>query len=65
MVVHAFNPRSQEAEADDLYEFGANLVYGGLQVYKTARATERNPVWKEKKKTLKSSNNIPKVHQSQ
>jgi hypothetical protein len=40
-VLHAFNPSTWEAEAGRS-EFEANLVY--RVNYRTARATQRNPV---------------------
>jgi hypothetical protein len=47
VVVHAFNPSTLEAES----EFEASLVYKVSS--RTARATQRNPVWREKKKKKK------------
>jgi hypothetical protein len=40
--VHGFNPSIQEAEAEDLCEFEASLVYRVTS--RTARAMQRNPV---------------------
>lgn len=37
MVVHSFNPRTQEAEVTDLCEFKTNLVY--IMSSRTAIAT--------------------------
>ena len=48
MVVHTFDPRTQEAEAGGS-EFEASLVYTVSS--KTAKATQRNPVLKKKNKT--------------
>jgi hypothetical protein len=48
-VAHAFNPSTQEAERGRWSsEFEASLVYRVSA--RTARATQRNPVWKNKKK---------------
>jgi hypothetical protein len=44
VVAYAFNPSTQEAEADRSLEFEASLVYGVSS--RTARATQRNPVSK-------------------
>jgi hypothetical protein len=44
--VHAFNPSSRDAEAGDLCEFEASLVY--RMSSRTARATQKNPVLKNK-----------------
>ena len=49
VVVHTFNPSTREAEAGDLCEFEASLVYRASST--TARATQRNPVSKKKNKT--------------
>jgi hypothetical protein len=48
MVVHAFNPSTQKAEAGGFLEFEASLVYKVNS--RTARATQRNPVLKNQKK---------------
>ena len=48
MVVHAFNPRTQEGRGRQISEFKANLVY--KVSFRTARATQRNPVSKKKQK---------------
>lgn len=37
-VAHVFNPSTQMAEAGDLCEFEASLVY--VVIYRTARATQ-------------------------
>ena len=42
MMAHAFNPRTLELE---LCEVEASLVY--IVGYRTARATQRNPVLKQ------------------
>ena len=47
MVAHAFNPSTWEAEAGGS-EFEASLVYRVSS--RTARATQRNPVSKNRKK---------------
>jgi hypothetical protein len=47
VVAHAFNPSTQEAEAGG-FEFEASLVYRVSS--RTARATQRNPVSKNKNK---------------
>jgi hypothetical protein len=51
VVVHAFNPSTWEAEAGGFSEFEASLVYRVRS--KTARATQRNPVWKKKSQNPK------------
>ena len=49
MVVHTFNPSTWEAETGRfLSEFKASLVYKVSS--RTARAIQRNPVLKKKKK---------------
>jgi hypothetical protein len=65
MVVHAFNPSTQEAEAEGqrgrgrgrgrrISEFEASLVYKVSS--RTARAIQRNPVFKNKnKQTIKNN----------
>ncbi|EGW03461.1 hypothetical protein I79_021062 [Cricetulus griseus] len=40
MLVHSFNPSTQEAEAGGSLEFKANLVY--RTSFMTSRATQRN-----------------------
>jgi hypothetical protein len=49
MVAHAFNPSTQEAEAEGrwIFEFEANLVYEVSS--RTVRDTQRNPVSKQNK----------------
>lgn len=48
MVVHAFNPSTQEAEAGGVCEFWASPVYKAS--FRTAREViERNPVSKKQK----------------
>jgi hypothetical protein len=47
VVAHTFNPRTQEAEAGGS-QFKASLVYRVGS--RTARATQRNPVWKNQNK---------------
>jgi hypothetical protein len=49
VVVHTFNPSTWEAEAGGFSEFEASLVYKVSS--RTARATQRNPVSKNKNKT--------------
>jgi hypothetical protein len=51
MVGHAFNPSTREAEAGG-FEFEGSLVYRVSS--RTATATQRNPVWKTKKKKRKT-----------
>jgi hypothetical protein len=51
MVAHAFNPSTWEAEAGGFSEFEASLVYRVSS--RTARATQRNPVSKNKQKKKK------------
>jgi hypothetical protein len=48
VVVHTFNPSTWEAEAGGSLEFEASLVYRVSS--RTARATQKNPVSKKKKK---------------
>jgi hypothetical protein len=50
-MVHDFNPSTWEAEAGKISEFEASLVYRVSS--RTARATQRNPVSKNKNKTKK------------
>jgi hypothetical protein len=47
--VHAFNPSTWEAEAGEISEFEASLVY--RMSSRTARAIQKNPVSKNKTKT--------------
>jgi hypothetical protein len=53
VVAHAFNPSTLEAEGRgrQISEFEASLVYRVSS--RTARATQRNPVLKNKKQTNK------------
>jgi hypothetical protein len=44
VVVHSFNPSTWEAEARQIFEFEASLVYKVSS--RTARAVQRNPVSK-------------------
>ena len=46
-MVHVFNPRNWEAEAGGFLEFQASPVY--RVSFRTARATQKNPVLKNKK----------------
>ena len=48
MVAHAFSPRTQKAVGWQISEFEASLVYKVSS--RTARAIQRNPVSKKKKK---------------
>jgi hypothetical protein len=52
VVAYAFNPSSWEAETD-LREFEASLVY--RMSSSEAKATERNPVLKNKNKQTKNT----------
>jgi hypothetical protein len=56
MVAHAFNPSTQEAEAGGFLEFEASLVYRVSS--RTARAIQRNPVLKKKKKVRKEETQL-------
>jgi hypothetical protein len=56
VVAHAFNPSTQEAEAGWISEFEASLVYRVSS--RKARATQRNPVWKNQKKKKKKKKNL-------
>ena len=49
VVVHAFNPSTREAEAGGFLSSRPSLVYKVSS--RTARATQRNPVSKKKKKS--------------
>ena len=49
VVTHAFHPSIWEAEAADLCEFEASLVYRGSS-RTGSKATQRNPVSNKKKK---------------
>jgi hypothetical protein len=53
-VAPAFNPSTQEERQAELCEFEDNLAYKGSS--KTARATHRNPVLKNKIKQIKQTN---------
>ena len=53
MVVHAFNPSSQEGRSRQISEFEASLVY--KVSFRTARATQRNPVSKKRKEKQKQN----------
>lgn len=46
MVAHTFNPRTWEAKASKSHEFETNLIFRVSS--RTCRATERNPVLKNK-----------------
>ena len=48
MVAHAFNPSTQEVRGRWISELEASLVY--KVNFRTARATQRNPVSKKKQK---------------
>ena len=48
MVAHVVAPSTREAEAGGFLEFEASLVYRVR--FRTARATQRNPVSKNQKK---------------
>jgi hypothetical protein len=61
VVAHAFNPSTWEAEAGRISEFKARLVYKVSS--RTARATQRNSVSKNKK-TKKRKKERKKVSQS-
>jgi hypothetical protein len=52
MVAHAFNPSTREAEAGGFSEFEASLVYRVSS--RTARATQRSPVLKNKTRQNKT-----------
>jgi len=54
VTVHTFDPSTQEAKAADLCWFEASLVYGASS--RTARATQRNPVLKNKATQRKKKN---------
>jgi hypothetical protein len=51
VAAHAFDPSTREAEAGGFLEFEASLVYRVSS--RTARATQRNPVLKNKTKNKK------------
>jgi hypothetical protein len=52
VVAHAFNPSTREAEASGKQASGFQSSFEASLVYivssRTARATQRNPVWKKK-----------------
>ena len=50
MVVHAFNPSTQEAQAGDCYEFEASLVY--IESPRPAKYTQWDPVSSAKKQFM-------------
>ena len=50
VLAHTFNHSTQEAEAGDLCEFKASLVY--RVSYRTAKATQWNPASKNKTKQI-------------
>ena len=52
MVVPTFNPRTQEAEACDFYEFKASLVYR-VSSRTGSKATEKPCLEKQNKQTKK------------
>jgi hypothetical protein len=58
MVVHAFNPSSQEGRSRQISEFEASLVYKVSS--RTARATQRNPVSKKTKQNKTKQNKTNK-----
>jgi hypothetical protein len=45
VMAHAFNPSTQGSETGRSLEFKANMIYRGSS--RTARATQRNPIWKK------------------
>ena len=51
MVVHAFNPSNQEGRSRQVSELEPSLVY--KVSFRTARATQRNSVSKQKQKQNK------------
>jgi hypothetical protein len=53
MVVHAFNPSTQEGRSRQISEFEASLVYKVSS--RTVRATQRNPVSKKRKEKQKQN----------
>ena len=53
MVVHAFNPTLRWQKQADLSGFKATLVYKSSS--RTARATQRNPVLKNKHKVFRAN----------
>jgi hypothetical protein len=55
-VAQAFNPSTREAEAGRSLEFKASLVY--RVSFRTAKATQRNPVSKNKNQTKPNKNKI-------
>ena len=56
MVAHAFNPSTSEAEAGDLFEFEARLVY--ISTSRTAIATYRDPISNNNNNNQKKPNKI-------
>jgi hypothetical protein len=59
VVVHAFNPSTQEARGRRISEFEASLVYKVTS--RTARAIQRNPVSKKPKNKKKKKKNKKKT----
>jgi hypothetical protein len=60
VVTHAFNPSTREAEAGrQISEFEASLVFKVSS--RTARATQRNPVWKNQPNKQKQQKKITKI----
>jgi hypothetical protein len=55
VVAHTFNPSTPEVKAGGYLEFETNLVYKVSS--RTARATQRNPVSKNKKKQKQKQTN--------
>jgi hypothetical protein len=53
VVAHAFNPSTREAGGKQISEFEASLVYKVSS--RTARAIQRNPISKNKKKKEKNN----------
>ena len=56
---HAFNPSTWKAEAGGISEFESSLVY--RVSFRTARATQRKPVSKNKKQNKTKQNKTKKV----
>ena len=59
LVAHTLNPNTWGQTQADLYEFEASLVYRVSS--RTARATQRNPVSKNKNKTKNQKQTNKKI----
>ena len=58
VVAHAFNPSTLQAEAGGA--LWASLIY--RRSFRTAKDTQKNPVWKKKKQTKNNNKHINSKH---